>query len=185
MKNKKYGLLFFGCLSFNLLLDVKHHFIVLQISSPTAYNARGFVSGQMFNRKGEVWNYHPKTFYIHPNITKRRFGIGSSQMIQMGWAGWKSPEMYSNILNHLNQFIKKRLIVIIVSDLFHPFKKTTLFDTLRFWCQKKSTFWRHISPCESMLTLYLYVCIQLVASITQQGLIRKIRTPSSPAVSKL
>lgn len=30
---------------------------VLQISSPAADNARGFVSGQMFNRKGEVKDF--------------------------------------------------------------------------------------------------------------------------------
>lgn len=30
--------------------------LFLQIESPAAYNARGFVTGQMFNRKGEVCN---------------------------------------------------------------------------------------------------------------------------------
>lgn len=31
-------------------------FLVLQIESPVAYNARGFVSGQMFNKRGEVYS---------------------------------------------------------------------------------------------------------------------------------
>lgn len=30
--------------------------LLFVITSPSAYNARGFVSGQMFNRKGEVRN---------------------------------------------------------------------------------------------------------------------------------
>ncbi|KAJ9539327.1 hypothetical protein OSB04_032060 [Centaurea solstitialis] len=42
--------------------------LLFVISSPTAYNARGFVSGQMFNRKGEVCHFHPDLFfYISTN----------------------------------------------------------------------------------------------------------------------
>lgn len=37
--------------------SVKFLILVLQISSPTSCNARGYVTGEMFNQKGEVRDY--------------------------------------------------------------------------------------------------------------------------------
>ena len=37
------------------MFSVTNMCFALQINGPTAHNARGFVSAQMFNRKGEVF----------------------------------------------------------------------------------------------------------------------------------
>jgi hypothetical protein len=48
---------------------------LLQISGPAAHNARGFVSGQMFNRKGEVKDF---IIYVHKIVKYHNFSFLSS-----------------------------------------------------------------------------------------------------------
>jgi len=62
--------LFYKLVCCKRFTHLQHKGCCLQIVSPTAHETRGFVTGQMFNRKGEVlflYSFEPYYTYISGN----------------------------------------------------------------------------------------------------------------------